>query len=76
MNEKTWQDKAHRIIAALCLESYSKTNTKKDGGKYKTHRPYIVPQEAEILIECLNTNDEHRAKSMFVWDYKISKLGT
>lgn len=64
---KTWRDKAHRRIGELCRAEYLRVNTTRDGRRRKTHRPYVVPLEAEILVDCLATDDEHRAKSLFVW---------
>ena len=68
-----WQTKANGIIAALCKQAYLRANTKKDGTLYKRHRPYSVPLEAEELIKALDTNDEHKAKSLFLHNYTISK---
>lgn len=65
---KTWRDKAHREIARLCFAEWKKLNVKKDGTKYCRHRPYNVPEVAERLVECLNTNDEETAKTIFVWE--------
>jgi hypothetical protein len=62
----TWHDKAHRIIAEFCLDSYNRTNRNRQGKLYKHRRPYSVPAEAEILIDCLNTDDEARAKAYFL----------
>ena len=58
--------KAHRIIGVLCMVSYLKANTRKDGGRYKKHRPYSVPVEAEDIIDCLNRDDEHTLKAIFM----------
>ena len=65
----TWQDKAHKRIASLSHEAYLKTNTLKNGTLARKHRPYTIPAEAEELIRCLNENDEHAAKALFVWGY-------
>ena len=58
----SWRDKAHREIASLCLVSYQQANKGR-----KRHVPYSVPEQAKELIECLDTNDEDRAKAIFVW---------
>lgn len=62
---ETWQQKANRIIAALCLDAYRKANTKPDGTRYSSYRPYEPPYIARHLVECLDTNDEERAKGIF-----------
>jgi hypothetical protein len=61
----TWQAKAHRIIKAACEQSYRQANYRR-GRKLKRHHPYTVPAIAEQLIECLNTNNEERAKALFL----------
>lgn len=58
----TWQDKAHRLIGNLCHESYKQTNPVPG----RKHKDYHVPELAKQLIECLNTDDEHRAKALFL----------
>lgn len=63
----TWQDKVHARIAALCLASYLKANTRKDGKRYARHVPYSVPEEAQALVECLGKDDEERAKSIMLY---------
>jgi hypothetical protein len=69
-----WKDKAHKIIGGLCRESYLKANKLPNGQLRKKHVPYSVPQEAMELVDCLNKNDEERAKQLFMHDYKIGKL--
>jgi hypothetical protein len=63
---QTWHNKAQHLIGEMCLTSYRQENTKPDGTKYRRHRAYSVPVLAQDLIECLNTEDEHRAKSIFM----------
>jgi hypothetical protein len=63
---KTWQDKAHQIIAQECSAAYRAANQKRDGTWRKKHVPYHVPPIAQALVECLNTDDEVRAKSIFI----------
>ena len=64
---QTWRNKANREIARMCAASYRQANTLKSGKLRKRHIPYSVPEVAQDLIDCLNTDDEHRAKSIFVW---------
>lgn len=59
---KTWQDKAHKIIAQECLQAQRAANRQ----RRKQHIPYHVPPIAQALVECLDTDDEVRAKSIFV----------
>lgn len=61
----TWHTKAHRVIAALCRESYEKANRLPNGRLRKRHVPYTVPQDAETLIKCLAQEDEITAKGLF-----------
>ena len=68
-----WQKKVHKVISELCLESYRQANYKK-GKKYKKHKQYSVPDEALDLIECLDTDDEERAKSIMLYDYNVRKV--
>jgi hypothetical protein len=60
-----WREKANRVIAELCAESYRAANYVK-GAKRKRHIPYSVPTIAQALVECLATGDEIGAKSIFL----------
>jgi hypothetical protein len=64
-----WRQKAHQRIATLSYQSWRQANTLKNGARAKYHRPYSIPAEAEELIRCLNENDEHAAKAIFVWGF-------
>lgn len=70
---RTWCDKANRIIAELSWDAWHKANHNKQGKRYKKHRPYSVPEDAQMLVECLGDHDqkcgEERAKRYFVWGY-------
>lgn len=68
-----WRQKAQQLIGKLCEASYRQANTNKNGSRKKKHVPYSVPEAATRLIECLNTNDEARAKSLFLHDYETMK---
>lgn len=59
---KPWAEKANRIISKLCLQAYREANPI----KRKKHRPYVVPSLAQELVECLDTDDELRAKRLFL----------
>ena len=65
---KPWKNKVHRIISKLSMKAYHEANTLKNGRIRKKHKSYTVPQIVDELIECLNNNDEQRAKSIFVWE--------
>lgn len=54
----TWQDKANKIIADYSYQAWL-NNNKKPG--------YIIPSIARDLVDCLNTNNEERAKAIFVY---------
>jgi len=66
---KSWEEKAHRIIARVCLESYRAANVKKDGSRRRRHVPYGVPDVAKRLVEALGRGDEETAKAIFLFDY-------
>ena len=63
----TWRNKAEKQIQSICRAEYLRVNTTKSGKKRRRHVSYTIPQEALDLLECLNTNDEERAKAIFVW---------
>lgn len=69
-----WRQKAHRVIAALSKESYEQMNRRPEGGRYKRHRPYSVPETAQKLIDALNRNDEAAAKAIFTHDYDALRV--
>jgi len=64
--DDAWRSKAHRIIAEECHAAWLEANTKRDGKRCRRQRPYAVPTLAEMLVACLNANDEERAKSLFI----------
>jgi hypothetical protein len=68
-----WRARVSRVIAGLCADAYKAENYRKDGTKYKRHRAYHVPDTACELLECLNSNNEERAKSIMAWDYHARK---
>ena len=57
-----WKLKAHRIIGNVCRASMLAANPP---GR-KRHTPYAVPELAADLIACLNRDDEHGAKALFL----------
>lgn len=71
-----WRGKASRIIAELSHAAWLQANTKRDGSRYKRHRPYTIPKVAEDLVACLGMHDqraaEHRAKQIFCWELQTA----
>ena len=65
----SWRDKAHRRIRELCSNAYRQANQLPNGMFRKKHVPYTVPAEASALVKCLDTDDEMRAKSIFVYGW-------
>lgn len=62
-----WRQKANRIIAELCSESYRQRNLLSNGQRRrKRHRQYSVPPTVEWLVDCLNRDDEETAKAIFL----------
>lgn len=61
-----WEQKAHRLIHDLCMESYKKENYAKNGMKKKRHHPYRVPELAQDLVDCVKTDNEEQAKYIFL----------
>jgi hypothetical protein len=70
---RTWRHKAEEIIAAMCMASYRQANYR-NGRKLAKHVPYSVPAAAQALVECLERDDEHAAKSLMAYDYDIEKI--
>lgn len=63
---KPWQEKAHRVIAELCHDSWHQSNHDKKGNRRKKHVAYSVPVDAQALVEALGQNDEITAKAIFI----------
>lgn len=62
-----WRTKANRLIAQMCLQAYREANPKpKHARRIPKHIPYRVPQMAQDLVTCLQTNDERTAKAIFI----------
>jgi hypothetical protein len=61
-----WRIKADRLIFKLSQQSSRQAQRSPRGARYKRHHQYSVPDLARQLVECLNTNDEHRAKALFL----------
>ena len=74
MADAPWREKAKRLIAAFARQAYERENRLPNGKLCKIYRPYALPEVAEELVRCLDTNDEERAKSIFVHSYEVEKL--
>ena len=59
---ETWQGKANRIISILSLHAFKEANPKPN----RKAKFYRMPDLASELVECLNTDDEIRAKALFL----------
>lgn len=46
--------------------SYLKANVLPCGKLRKKHVPYSVPEDAAFLVQCLQRDDEHSAKALFI----------
>ena len=66
---KTWRDKVHDRIRTLCNEAWRNKNIRPDGRRYKKHRPYQVPAEAQALVEALGRDDEELCKSILLYGF-------
>jgi len=66
---KPYEEKAHKLIARYCRESYLNANPPKPKRKRKRHTPYSVPEIAEALVKALGIHDErereHECKRLF-----------
>ena len=67
-NRPTWRDKAEKEIEAMSMAAYREANfCKRTGKRYKEHRQYAIPILAQELVDCLEKNDEERAKAIFIY---------
>jgi len=60
--ETTWETKVNKVIAKLCYASWYQANHNAQGKRYKKHRPYSIPKEAERLVEALGMPDRREAE--------------
>ena len=61
-----WKDKASQVIAEMSMAAYLAANTRPNGGRYRKHRQYRIPDDARMLVECLARDDEEAAKAYFI----------
>lgn len=57
-----WEEKVHKVIGKLAAQAYKQTNYDRQGHKYKKHRPYRLPEEADSLVKCLGDKDRVRGE--------------
>lgn len=74
VRQSTWHDKARLLIGRLSYAAFCQANKLPDGTFRKRHVPYTLPEVVHDLVTCLNTNDEERAKSIFLNDYTVSTI--
>lgn len=55
-----WQDAVKRSIEAQAKVAFKKANP----SPRKTFVPYVMPEIAIAMTECLNRDDEHEAKRL------------
>lgn len=72
--DKPWRAKVSRIIAAQARIAWEAANIKKDGTRYRKHHQYTLPEITNELVECLNTNDEARAKAIMMYRPEVERL--
>lgn len=58
----TWESKVQQVIGVLAATAYKKANYNKQGRKYKKHRPYRIPEEADQLVQCLGDRNRKRGE--------------
>lgn len=66
MMDEPWRNMARYFIGEMCYSSWRKSNIMKNGKRRMRHVPYSVPDLAADLVECLDKNDEHKAKAIFL----------
>ena len=59
---RTWENKVEEVIGKLNHIAWFQANHDKQGKRFKKHRPYRVPEEAQRLVECLGMHDRREAE--------------
>lgn len=74
-----WETKAHATIARLCFAAWDKAQQKRGGGRYRRHRPYAIPAEADALVKALGMHDRREAeetcKALFFRVFDLEDMG-
>ncbi len=60
-----WKEKANRLISNLSHQAWKEANFR-NGKQLKRYVPYTIPPLARELVECLDTDNEERAKALFM----------
>jgi hypothetical protein len=58
----SWENKVDAVIGRLSYVAWVQANHDKHGRRYKKHHPYHVPEEAQMLVECLGMHDRRAAE--------------
>jgi hypothetical protein len=59
---RTWENKIEEVIGKLSYTAWFQANHNKQGKRFKKHRPYRVPEEAQYLVECLGLHDRRKSE--------------
>ena len=70
----SWEERAKTVVGKLCKEEFARVNTKKNGQRYKKHRPYVIPETAQSIINALNSNDEELTKALILFSYECRNM--
>ena len=70
LSQKTWEDKAHRLIAKMARQAFESANRLPNGHLRKWYVPYSLPEMAASLVAILGDHDrttaELHAKQLFL----------
>lgn len=58
----SWEEKVGKVIGKLAHSAQQAANTDRAGKRYKRHRPYRLPEEADALVKCLGDRDRVRGE--------------
>ncbi len=58
----SWESKVQRVIGKLSYVAWDAANHDASGRRYKRHRPYRMPAEADELVKILGMQDRRVAE--------------
>ena len=58
----SWESKVERVIGKLSYAAWDAANHDRSGHRYKRHRPYRLPEEADELVKTLGMRDRRAAE--------------
>lgn len=64
-----WRDRAKQMIAVAAKEAYIAAGNPWPAKHGKKHKQYTLPMWCVELIDCMNRDDEYRAKCIFNWQF-------